>query len=65
YYDSMIGKLIVHKPSREQSIAGMKRCLREFVVEGVKTTLPLAAKMFNHSDFVDGTVDTTFVERTW
>jgi acetyl-CoA carboxylase biotin carboxylase subunit len=65
YYDSMIGKLIVHKPSREESISGMKRCLREFVVEGVKTTLPLAARMFNHSSFVDGTVDTTFVERTW
>ena len=65
FYDSMIGKLIVHKPSRDESIAGMKRCLREFVVDGVKTTLPLAAKMFNHSAFVDGTVDTTFVERTW
>jgi acetyl-CoA carboxylase biotin carboxylase subunit len=65
YYDSMIGKLIVHKPTREEAIACMKRCLREFVVEGVKTTLPLAKKMFNHSAFVDGTVDTTFVERTW
>jgi len=65
YYDSMIGKLIVHKPTRDESIGGMKRCLREFVVEGIKTTLPLAGKMFNHSAFVDGTVDTTFVERTW
>ena len=65
YYDSMIGKLIVHKASRNEAIAGMKRCLREFVVGGVKTTLPLAKKMFNHSAFVDGTVDTTFVERTW
>ncbi|MCH2211112.1 MAG: acetyl-CoA carboxylase biotin carboxylase subunit [Fuerstiella sp.] len=65
YYDSMIGKLIVHKPTRDESIAGMKRCLKEFVVDGVKTTLPLAVKMFNHSRFVDGTVDTTFVERTW
>ena len=65
WYDSMIGKLIVHKPSRAEAIDGMKRCLREFVVQGVKTTLPLAEKMFNHSDFVHGTVDTTFVERTW
>lgn len=65
YYDSMIGKLIVHKPTREESIDGMKRCLREFVVEGIKTTLPLAKKMFNNSNFVEGTVDTTFVERTW
>ncbi|MCA9049950.1 MAG: acetyl-CoA carboxylase biotin carboxylase subunit [Planctomycetaceae bacterium] len=65
YYDSMIGKLIVHKPTRDESIACMKRCLREFTIEGIKTTLPLAARMFNHSAFVEGTVDTTFVERTW
>ena len=65
YYDSMIGKLIVHKPTRDESISGMKCCLREFEVGGVKTTLPLATRMFNHSAFVDGTVDTTFVERTW
>ncbi|MEZ6062919.1 MAG: acetyl-CoA carboxylase biotin carboxylase subunit [Planctomycetaceae bacterium] len=65
YYDSMIGKLIVHKPTRDEAISCMRRCLREFVVEGVHTTLPLAKKMFNHSAFVDGTVDTTFVERTW
>lgn len=65
YYDSMIGKLIVHQPTRLEAIECMKRCLREFEVEGVKTTLPLARKMFNHSAFVDATVDTTFVERTW
>ncbi len=65
YYDSMIGKLIVHRPTREEAIACMKRCLREFTVEGIKTTLPLAKKMFNNAEFVKGTVDTTFVERTW
>ncbi|MEZ6125150.1 MAG: acetyl-CoA carboxylase biotin carboxylase subunit [Planctomycetaceae bacterium] len=65
YYDSMIGKLIVHRATREDSIACMKRCLREFSVEGIKTTLPLAQKMFNHAAFAEGTVDTTFVERTW
>jgi len=65
YYDSMIGKLIVHQPTRQEAIDCMKRCLREFVIEGIHTTLPLARKMFNHSAFVEGTVDTTFVERTW
>ncbi len=65
WYDSMIGKLIVHKPTRDEAIQCMKRCLREFVVEGIHTTLPLATKMFNHAAFADGTVDTTFVERTW
>lgn len=65
YYDSMIGKLIVHKPTRAEAIECMKRCLREFVVEGVHTTLPLARKMFGDASFNAGTVDTTFVERTW
>ena len=65
YYDSMIGKLIVHKPTRTESIECMKRCLREFVVEGIHTTLPLAKKMFGDASFNAGTVDTTFVERTW
>ncbi|HAD57660.1 MAG TPA: acetyl-CoA carboxylase biotin carboxylase subunit [Planctomycetaceae bacterium] len=65
YYDSMIGKLIVHRPTREESIACMKRCLREFTVEGIKTTLPLAEKMFEDDAFVAGSVDTTYVERTY
>lgn len=65
YYDSMIGKLIVHRPTREESIACMKRCLREFTVEGIKTTLPLAEKMFEDEAFVAGAVDTTYVERTY
>ena len=65
YYDSMIGKLIVHKPTREEAIQCMRRCLREFVIEGIATTLPLARKMFSHADFVDFNIDTTFVERTF
>jgi acetyl-CoA carboxylase biotin carboxylase subunit len=65
YYDSMIGKLIVHKPTRLEAIQCMRRCLQEFVIEGIATTLPLARKMFQHADFVDFNVDTTFVERTF
>jgi len=65
YYDSMIGKLIVHRPTREESLACMRRALREFEIEGVKTTIPLARKMFNNQEFIEGRVDTTFVERTW
>jgi acetyl-CoA carboxylase biotin carboxylase subunit len=60
YYDSMIGKLLVHRSTREEAIACMQRALSEFVVEGVKTTIPLAQKML-----ANGKVDTTFVERTW
>jgi len=65
YYDSLIGKLIVHRPTRAESLACMRRALDEFVVEGVKTTIPLAKKIFNHSAFIEGQVDTTFIERTW
>ena len=61
----MIGKLIVCKPTRQEAIECMRRCLHEFVIEGIKTTLPLAKKMFSHADFVDFNVDTTFVERTF
>ncbi|MFQ5733443.1 MAG: acetyl-CoA carboxylase biotin carboxylase subunit [Planctomycetaceae bacterium] len=65
YYDSLIGKLIVHRPTRAQSLATMRRAIDEFVIEGVTTTIPLARKIFANSAFIKGRVDTTFVERTW
>ena len=57
--------LHLEKATREQALACMRRALSEFVIEGVKTTIPLARKIFSHSAFIDGRVDTTFVERTW
>ena len=65
HYDSMIGKLIVHRATRPQSIACMRRALSEFVIEGIQTTIPLLREIFNHSAFIEGSVDTTFIERTW
>ena len=65
YYDSMIGKLLVHQPTRREAIASMQRALAELRVEGIRTTVPLHQKILAHSDFVEGRVDTTFVERTW
>jgi acetyl-CoA carboxylase biotin carboxylase subunit len=65
YYDSMIGKLIVHQPTREEAIAGAKRALRELRIEGIKTTAPLQLKILDHPAFVGAQVDTTFIERTW
>jgi len=65
YYDSLIGKLIVHRRTRDEAVHCMRQALDEFVVEGVKTTIPLARKIFSHSAFIEGRVDTTFVERTW
>jgi acetyl-CoA carboxylase, biotin carboxylase subunit len=64
-YDSMIGKLIVYKPTREEALACMRRALAEFVVEGVKTTIPLLREIFANASFIKGEVDTTFIERTW
>ncbi|MGE3314454.1 MAG: acetyl-CoA carboxylase biotin carboxylase subunit [Planctomycetaceae bacterium] len=65
YYDSLIGKLIVHRPTRSEAIACMRRALDEFVIEGIKTTIPLARKIFSHTAFVEGQVDTTFIEKTF
>lgn len=62
FYDSMIGKLIVHKPTRLEAIACLKRCLDEFVLEGVKSTIPLLKRILNHSAFLEGRMDTTFIE---
>lgn len=65
YYDSMIGKLIVYADTRDEALARMRRAIDEFHIEGVKTTLSLAKKIFNNSAFINGEVDTTFIERTW
>lgn len=65
YYDSMIGKLIVHRPTRQEAIATMLRCLDELRVEGIKTTAPFHKKILSHETFAQGMVDTHFVERTF
>jgi acetyl-CoA carboxylase biotin carboxylase subunit len=65
YYDSMIGKLIVHQPTRAEAIDCMRRALRELRVQGIKTTVPLHLEILSHSAFADGKIDTTFVERTF
>ena len=65
YYDSMIGKLIVHQPTRAEAIACMVRALDELRIQGIKTTAPFYKKVLCHAEFVEGWVDTTFVERTW
>ena len=65
HYDSLVGKLIVHQPTRGQAIACMRRALDELNVEGVQTTIPLHREILSHPAFVEGRVDTTFIERTW
>jgi len=63
YYDSMIAKLITHGRNRQESIARMRRALDEFVIEGIKTTIPLHKRILNDTDFQKGHVSTTFLER--
>src|SRR5262249_19843901 len=65
YYDSMIGKLIVHQATRREAIECMSRALRELRIEGIRTTTPLHLEILSHAAFQEGRIDTTFVERTW
>ncbi len=62
-YDSLVAKLLVHRATRTEAIACMRRALAEFVVEGIHTTIPLHREMFTNTSFVAGQVDTTFIER--
>lgn len=63
HYDSLIGKLIVHQPTRAEAIAVMLRALDEFRIEGIRTTIPFHRRLLQNSTFVEGWIDTTFVER--
>ena len=61
-YDSLVSKLIVHRRNRREAIACMQRALEEYLIEGIKTTIPLYLEIFGHSAFLSGRVDTRFVE---
>ncbi|HET6442127.1 MAG TPA: acetyl-CoA carboxylase biotin carboxylase subunit [Phycisphaerae bacterium] len=65
HYDSMIAKLIVHRPTREAAIATMRRALDEFRIQPIKTTIPVHQKIMANPDFLRGKVDTGWVERVW
>lgn len=62
-YDSLIAKLIVHDTTRKDAIEKMKSALNEFVIEGIKTTIPFHKKVFSHPDFISGEFDTGFAEK--
>ncbi|MHC4551293.1 MAG: acetyl-CoA carboxylase biotin carboxylase subunit [Planctomycetota bacterium] len=63
HYDSMIAKLIVHQPTRDEAIATMKRALREFKIGPIKTTIPGHLAILSHNLFVKNQIDTSFIER--
>jgi acetyl-CoA carboxylase biotin carboxylase subunit len=62
-YDSLVGKLIVHQPTRREAIETMARALRELRIEGVRTTVPLHLDLLASAAFHEARIDTTFVER--
>ncbi|MCD8840532.1 acetyl-CoA carboxylase biotin carboxylase subunit [Staphylococcus arlettae] len=62
YYDSMVAKLIVHQPTREETIMTGLRALREFVVLGIDTTIPFHMRLLNNETFRSGLFNTKFLE---
>ncbi|MCH1517757.1 MAG: acetyl-CoA carboxylase biotin carboxylase subunit [Flavobacteriaceae bacterium] len=62
YYDSMIAKLITTAQTREEAINKMRRALDEFVIEGIKTTIPFHRQLMDHPDYIKGDYTTKFME---
>ena len=63
YYDSLIAKLVAHGRDRNEAIARMHRALDGFIVEGIKTTIPLQKRILAEPDFIAGKFDTHFLDR--
>jgi len=63
HYDSLIAKLIVHAETREDAIRRMARALDEYIVDGIKTTIPFHKRIMANKDFMEGNVDTSFLEK--
>jgi acetyl-CoA carboxylase, biotin carboxylase subunit len=64
-YDSLVAKLLVYQSTRDEAIATMRRALDEFLITGVHTTIPIHRRIFRDQAFLDGKVDTTFLERNY
>jgi acetyl-CoA carboxylase biotin carboxylase subunit len=63
YYDSLIAKLVVHADTRSAAIKKMERALETFIIEGIKTNIPLQQKIMRDPDFIAGNFSTKFMER--
>ncbi|MFZ5519339.1 MAG: acetyl-CoA carboxylase biotin carboxylase subunit [Candidatus Zhuqueibacterota bacterium] len=62
YYDSLIAKVITFGMNRQEAIIRMQRALEEFVIEGIKTTIPFHKKVFRDKDFIEGNFNTKYLE---
>ena len=65
HYDSMVGKLIVHRNTRAQAIAAARRAIAEMTLDGIATTAPFHRELLQHAEFAEGGIDTGFVERVF
>jgi acetyl-CoA carboxylase biotin carboxylase subunit len=63
YYDSLLAKVIVHGNTRAEALARMRQALDSFIIEGVTTTIPFLGRVMRHPAFIEGKVDTKFLER--
>ncbi len=63
YYDSLIGKLIVHGKNRNECMMRLRRALSEFVIDGIETTIPLFSALVNEQDVVNGLYDIHWLEK--
>ncbi len=63
YYDSLIGKLIVHGKNRNECLMRLRRALSEFVIDGIETTIPLFGELVRHPDIVNGMYDIHWLEK--
>jgi len=63
FYDSLIAKLIAYGKNRDESIARLNRALEEFIIEGVKTTIPFHQRLIKRAEFIEGNFDTGFLDR--
>jgi acetyl-CoA carboxylase biotin carboxylase subunit len=63
YYDSLIGKLVVHGKSRNECLMRLKRCLSEFVIGGIETTIPLFSELVGQPDIANGLYDIHWLEK--
>ncbi|MBI2821725.1 MAG: acetyl-CoA carboxylase biotin carboxylase subunit, partial [Acidobacteria bacterium] len=62
HYDSLVAKLITHGRDRSECLQRMKRALGMFIIEGIKTSIPLHQEILSHPDFVRGNISTAFME---
>ncbi len=63
HYDSMVAKLIIHRATRREALATARRALEEMCIEGIATTRSLFLRVLEHSDFINGEIDTGFIDR--